>query len=182
MNAPIASASVSNSIVPLGFAGWSSDTKQLMGLGEQHRWRFHVLGSAPLPEEPIRLGDWLIVPAEDDPTPIPARTMARIQAIFAAGIQPKGFVVVHEAPKLLKARVDPGEPNVPRARAEAHMALTPGLTSDALAAFGAAMSAMASVILPMFVFLAAAVVDPILVLVTQEDLWVEVDRWQTEDP
>lgn len=182
MNAPKSIVSVSNSIVPPGFAGWSSDTKQLMVLGEQHRWPFHVLGSAPLPEEPIRLGDWLIVPAEDDPTPIPARTMTRIQAIFAAGLQPKGFVVVHEAPKLLKAPVEPREPNVPQARTVAHITLTPGSTSDALAAFGTAMSSMASVILPMFVFLAAAIVDPILVVVTQEDLWVEVDRWQTEDP
>jgi len=172
-----------HSVVPTTCASLSADTRQVLALGEQRRWPFRVLGTAPLPEEPVQLGGWLLVPAQQDSTPLPARTMTRIQAIFAAGIQPMGFVVVHEAPKLLKAPLESLEPRVSQAPTVTGTTLLPGSTSDALAAVGTAMSTMASIILPMFAFVAAAMLDPLICAVLAPDsAWVEVDRWQTEEP
>ena len=79
----------------------SPETERFMMLGQDHAWNFNVLGQAPMPTEPARIGDWLIVPAYLDSSPLPERTFERLQAIFTAGLRPKGFVVVHEAPLLL---------------------------------------------------------------------------------
>jgi len=74
-----------------------------MELSRTRGWDWPVLGQAPLPSEPVRVGKWLLVPAQDDSSTIPARTLTRIQAIYAAGLRPRGFVLVHEAPLELTA-------------------------------------------------------------------------------
>ena len=83
----------------------SQDARRLTALSQEYGWNFNVLGRGPLPTQPVRAGDWLIIPAHLDSSPIPAGAMQRLQAIFSAGIQPKGFVVVHEAPKLLPSPI-----------------------------------------------------------------------------
>ena len=80
------------------------NTKQFIELGDQIGWDFFVLGQAPFPSDPFQLGDWLVVPAHQDSSLIPPRAYERVQSIYAAGLRPKGFVVVHEAPKLLSTR------------------------------------------------------------------------------
>jgi hypothetical protein len=127
-------------------------------------------------EEPVRLGNWLLMPAQQDSTVIPPRAMSRIRAIFDAGLRPRGFVVVHEAPMFLKAPAAPqAEPKtLPRTIS------SPEGTGDFAAALGKGLSALASVIFPMMMLAAVAVVDPILVAVTEDGHWVEIDRWDTE--
>ncbi len=181
MNTPNAVQSVSNADVERQLFDVPPETMHLVSLGRAHRWDFRVLGKAPLPMEPVRLGDWLLVPAQQDSTPIPQRAMARIQAIFAAGIRPTGFVLVHEAPKLLKAPVVTPE-RTPGQFAEGNgITSVPQSSSDFLTTLGTGMSALASMIFPMFLFVvAAAMADPILVAVTEDNYWIEIDRWYTE--
>ncbi|MDH3943341.1 MAG: hypothetical protein OEV06_04515, partial [Anaerolineae bacterium] len=81
------------------------ETQKILDFGRDQGWQVQPLGRAPLPDQPVHLGRWLIIPAEQDTTPVPARSMERIQALFAAGVRPKGFVVVHEAPPLLPEKV-----------------------------------------------------------------------------
>ena len=169
----------------------SFDTKQLLSLGQQENWRFRVLGRAPMPKEPVRLGDWLLAPVQIDSSPIPARSLARIQAIFAAGIQPQGFVLVHEAPKLLPSPVVMDE------RLQKHSALVSpeqsalrwigaaaGVFTIAIAAvLGFVMVALATmalasiILLPAVLVMGAVVLDPILVIVTSDNYFIEIDRW-----
>ena len=79
----------------------SPHVQEVMDIGHENFWQFAILGYAPMPKEHIRLGDWLVVPAEQDNSEIPDRAMERVQTLFNSGIRPKGFVVVHEAPMLL---------------------------------------------------------------------------------
>ena len=55
------------------------ETQKVIHLGQENGWAFTVLGQAPLPEEQVRLGRWLIVPADQDNTPVPPRSLERIQ-------------------------------------------------------------------------------------------------------
>ena len=80
----------------------STQSGQMVSLGRRNGWGFQHLGYAELPERPVRLQDWLLVPANQDSTPVPPRTLERIKAIYLAGFRPKGFVVVHEAHKSFK--------------------------------------------------------------------------------
>ena len=147
-----------------------------------------------MPEKPVWLGEWILAPAQGDSTAIPVRSLARVQAIFLAGIQPQGFVLVHEAPKLLKAPQDAGSQE-PGTLVERYLgqstikwmtAVGGALVLAVAAAAGlvmvaAAVIALASVLIVPAVLMAAALgVDPILVAVTDDDEWIEIDRWQTE--
>ena len=128
---------------------------QLLALGKANGWHFQNLGKAPVPVEPIHLDDWVLIPAEQDTMPIPSRTKHRIKTVFASGFRPQAWVVIHEAPALLPA------PNYNKPS---------GVLAQVFGLF-----ALGS-ILNMLV-MTAAVVDPILVAITPEYEWIEIDRW-----
>ncbi len=137
--------------------------RQVIAFGRKRGWYFNVLGKAPLPEKPLHLGKWLVLPAEQDNSALPAHAWERIQAIYETGYQPAGWVMVHEAPKLLPA---PQE----EARKKDGRLLGWGLALGGLVALG-------SFLLPA---LSVAMIDPILILVTADMEWIEVDRWFEE--
>ena len=155
----------------------SREAGQLIALGRAHYWPFYIIGRAPMIQEPVRLGDWLLIPAQQDTTVIPPRAMKRIRAIFEAGITPQGFVVVHEAPKLLKAPIAPRiEPKTLPTTIP-----SPQGSVDFAAALETGLSALASLLVPMlYLFVAAALVDPILTCITSDQYWVSIDQWDTE--
>ncbi len=166
----------------------SLQTQALVEFGENMGWDPAILGQAPLPQVPVRVGDWLIVPAEQDSSIVPDRAFKRVQALYAAGIQPKGFVLVHEAPALLAAPAQ-AQPlptwraKLPQARETAAMIAKAGgaLATAAVVATLAVVvvGAVVAVALPA-IALAAVAVDPILIAVTDDDYWIEIDRWDIQ--
>ncbi|MBX3004603.1 MAG: hypothetical protein KF821_02100 [Anaerolineales bacterium] len=160
----------------------SKPTKELMHLSMREGWVFAILGIAPMPNERIRMSKWEIVPAHLDTSEIPARPLTRIQAIFAAGIRPKGFVLVHELPDQLPAGaadIIDGEYTVIKPY---EITLDVGKVIDlglkAVGAMAMATIAVAGVVLPaMFAMGSALLLDPILVAVTEDNVWIEIDRW-----
>ena len=169
----------------------SSETRQLVTLGREHGWDFFVLGQAPMLAEPVRLGDWLLVPVEQDSSHVPVRALERVRAIYAAGLRPQGFVLVHEAPPLLPApdqhQVDAIHfpvlsPEVKSALKAAAgtlgaVAVAVGALAGMAALAVAALSVAAVLALPVMLVAGVALVDPILVAVTEDGYWVEIDRW-----
>lgn len=152
------------------------ETLNLVRFGQRRGWDVVVLGQAPMLIEPIRLKDWLLVPAQEDNSRMPFRAYNRIHALFDRGIRPKGFVVVHEAPLQLPSGVTIKQSPV---YAPIQSDLLP-----ALAAFGkiaaSALTAAATVTgmaLVSTMFVGVALLDPILIAVTKENQWVEIDRW-----
>lgn len=155
------------------------ESRRLLELGQQRGWQFILLGQAPLPERPVRLGYWLIVPAMEDSSEIPDRAMKRIQAIFAAGLRPKGFVLVHEAPKLLPGSISDQDQKfkLPLPDKE-QLAGILGVAVSAIAVISTLIvSSLATLTAGTGLLAAAVLLDPILVAVTEDDLWVEIDRW-----
>ena len=131
---------------------------QLLALGRQRGWAFTHLGNAPLPDCPVYIGDWMLVPAQQDTNPIPKHTQERVKAIYAAGIRPAGWVVVHEAPPLL---ADP----------EIQPSTVPTFWK-----YLAVMGGLAALIVTI-IGVSAMFIDPILVAVTPAGDWIEIDRW-----
>jgi hypothetical protein len=180
---PTLSKSLFGSLFPLV----DTETRAILALGHEQDWEFAILGKAPLPDQPVRLGDWLIIPAHQDSSQVPARALERIQAIYAAGLRPKGFVLVHEATLALPAPegVPYVIPEMPKPRVNRKFIwiaiglLILGLIIlPAVVAFVvAALTATASLAVPAVVVVGAAIVDPILVAVTQDGYWIEIDRW-----
>ena len=136
----------------------ATQTQLLMHIGYKYNWDFVNLGKAPIPEQPVRAGDWLIVSATEDSSRIPRQTMQRIQTIYQEGIRPQHWVVVHEAPLLLSA---PQPEKAKKPRILPYLALLGGLGA----------------LLATTLITTAAVVDPILIAITPEYDWIEIDRW-----
>jgi len=169
----------------------SPQVQQVVTLGRQQGWNCAILGQAPFPSEPVRLGDWLIVPAHQDSSQLPARALERVQAIFGAGLRPKGFVVVHEAPMLLPAPTQNQPDTLRMAALPAHLKSGLKVAGTVLGALGALLvvtlglgilavmviSLAAILIVPATLVVGVTVVDPILVAVTEDGYWIEIDRW-----
>lgn len=154
------------------------DTARLIRYGLSRGWTLAVLGQAPMLEDPVRLEEWLLVPAHEDTSQIPVRALNRVQALFAAGLRPQGFVVVHEAPRALPAGKTVEKPSpLPIGNIEFDAAaLNVGKAIGALAAFATAATGIA---LMSGLALGAVILDPIFIAVTQDNYWIEIDRWNT---
>jgi hypothetical protein len=168
------------------------EADRIVELGEQQGWPFAVLGYAPMPTQPVYIDEWLLVPAMQDSSPIPERAWQRIQAIYAAGIRPQGFVVVHEAPKLLAAsqtapigkirlsRISEGVKTGLRVAGLVLLGLAAisGLISGLLA-LAAVIVSLAGVLLviPLLLVVTFLGLDPILVCVTDNGEWIAIDSW-----
>jgi len=157
-------------------------TRQLLALGREEGWPFRILGQAPMLTEPVRIGDWLMVPALEDSTPLPDSSMERLYAIYAGGIRPQGFVLVHEAPLRLTTPVEEETKSKKMMNLKqiggAVLGLT-ALTGSLIA--GAAIALVGGLlILPAGLIAAAVIVDPILVAVMPDNTWVEIDRWDID--
>ncbi len=163
----------------------SPRVRELMTFGRDRLWDVAVLGQAPMPQEAIRLNNWLIIPAHQDNTEIPDHAMERVQAIFVAGFRPKGFVLVHEAPMMLSA------PETNQTQLRTPWTLNPETTEKVINGLSFGVSAIAklmvgtvtlavvagSLILPGLLLAGAVLIDPILIAVTEDNYWIEIDRW-----
>ncbi len=169
-----------NTLHPLA----ESQALQLLALGERNGWPFQYLGQAPIPTNPIRAGNWLLMPAQQDNSRIPTRTYQRIQAIYAQGLRPKGFVVVHEAPMQLTAPKTKEISQIePRSKTKSYLKVI-GAAALGIGAVAGAAVALVSVLViggvllfPVAMVAGAILIDPILIAVTEDDHWIEIDRW-----
>jgi hypothetical protein len=148
-----------------------SQAQQLLLLGDHMGWHTHVIGRAPMLKEAVRIQDWLLVPAHEDTTAIPARTMRRIHTLFSQGLRPQGFVVVHEAPMQLTAPKPVVEEKPPLEWEGVGKAV--GVIAKVLG-----VMILGSMLLPFGLLAGLVMLDPILVAVTEEGYWIEIDRWQ----
>jgi hypothetical protein len=152
------------------------ETARLISFGVSRGWTLVILGQAPMLQEPIRLKEWLLVPAHEDTSQIPPRALNRVRALYAVGIRPRGFVIVHEAPMALPAGETAQKINpLPIGNIEFEdAAANIGKAIGALAAFAVAATGIA---LMSGLAVGAVMLDPILIAVTQDNYWIEIDRW-----
>jgi hypothetical protein len=157
-------------------------TQQLLALAEMQHWSMQVLGKAPMLKQPMRIQDWLLVPSTMDSTPLPDHAFRRIKTLYEAGIRPQGFVMVHEAPLQLKAPIVQEKPKTDKHQWAKIGGAALGLgaiTGSLVVAVGIAIIG-SLLILPLGLFAAIVLVDPILVAVMPDDTWIEIDRWDIQ--
>jgi hypothetical protein len=138
-------------------------TAALMDFGERSHDKYRLLGKGPLLKESVYAGNCWLVPAEQERAPIPPRAQQRVAAIYQAGLRPAGFILAHEAPRTLPAPLVEPKPQPPKAAVAWRPALAQALSWLLIGTVGAL----------------ALAVDPVLIAVTEEGYWVEIDRWMS---
>ncbi len=198
MNTSTNSLTMSPTFVGKFMAMVNPETRQLMSLGHDNGWDFQPLGRAPMLTEPVHLGEWVLVPAHQDGSVLPDHAMERVQAIYEAGVRPVGFVLAHEVTMLLSAPAqeesEEEEEKVPfiqwpvlidKARSALRVgagvlgtiALGLGIIAG-VAVLAYALAAVAfALLIPAVLVMGVAGIDPILIAVTEDGYWIEIDRW-----
>jgi len=149
----------------------SSQIQGFLALGDFMGWQTQVISKAPMLCAPVRLQEWLLVPAHQDNTPLPSRTIRRIRTIYNQGLRPQGFVVVHEAPMQLPRP----KPIIPK-KAPMEWPSVGRVFGGVAKVLGMLM--LGGMLLPVGLLAGLVMLDPILIAVTQDDYWIEIDRWQ----
>jgi len=158
----------------------SREAMQTLALGETRGWNFHLLGVAQLPLNPVHLEKWLIIPADQDHSVIPPQTFRKIQTLYVEGIKPKGFVVVHEAPRYL-----PSPKHQTTSKSETTSVPSSLGTGVSQSSGVNILSGLGTILIPIAMILGAimfglATIDPILIVVTEAGEWIEIDRWDIQ--
>jgi len=148
-----------------------------LAVANRYGWSFPVLGNAPMPNTPIRLDKWLILPATADTSPLPQSAYRKVETLFREGVRPKGFVIVHEAPMVLPAPVAVPEvtwsaPFKPVSDGSSIMAF--------VETFATGLANLMSAAVPFLLLPGLLLLDPILIAVTEDDTWIEIERWNIE--
>lgn len=171
----------------------SRQTAQVLDLSDRGGWNAQVLGRAPMPEAPIFFRQWWIVPASQDTSVIPQRAMERLKALDVAGIRPRGFVIIHDAPRALPSPA-PRRSSVPETPSKKGLSIPPQVVVAAegvvvgimvlplvmklvVAAVSAVLAALVVPALAVGLVGAALLVDPVLVAVTEDGYWIVIDQW-----
>lgn len=173
----------------------SPQAAELMELSERRNFDFQVLGRAPMLIDSIFTGTWWISPVEkDQAAPIPERAMERVKAVYDSGIRPKGWVIAHEVPGVLTSGKKEEETApwwmewkrgmlslIARPLLLVGIGVSLALIIPIVIGYLIQIAAgvIAALILPLVVLGVAgvALADPVLIAVTEDNYWVEIDRW-----
>lgn len=122
----------------------SYQARQAIAIGRQNHWRFKVTQ---------KRDEWVYETVE-----VPQVGKDRIDALRRAGVRINGFVVGHEAPRLLTA---------PKEEKKHDFKITPVSIPD--------LSWMLELVVTLFF---SALLDPALIVVLEDGTWLEVMNWR----
>ena len=138
----------------------SDQARKAIHIGYDNHWRFRVVGKGEIPKGPIYKDEWVLVPVI-----APEMGKERLNALQASGIRFKGFVIAHEAPRLLSTPA-----SIPKKA---------NFTSDSiLPDAGTLVSHLVAGLIFCFSLLFQAVLlDPALIVILEDETWLEVMTW-----
>ena len=173
----------------------SPEAAALVEFGNRRRWKSQVLGRAEIPNQPVFIGQWWLVPVEQDKSAIPKRACERVRTLYEAGLRPRGFVLAHEAPALLpppdNTQPESRKPLIDLSQLLSRrvilvlggtlmlVLLGPMLLKVLVAVVAGIMTIVFAPLLALGAIGAVALVDPVLIAVTEDGYWVEIDRWMS---
>ena len=141
----------------------SHEARKAIQVGYENHWRFRVVGIGGVPEKSYYRDEWVY-----EPTEAPQSAQDRLDVLKGSGIGIKGFVIAHEAPRLLSA------PATAPKKQDFKNNQTDGIVPDT--------SEVVSKLVQGFVFFLAlifqaALLDPALIVVLEDGTWLEVMTW-----
>src|SRR5687768_14066312 len=139
------------------------EARKAILVGRSNHWRFRVLGQGDMPAESFYKDQWVFEPHTTVPN-IPKEGYPMLDALRRSGVHFKGYVIAHEAPRLLAAPKEAPKPDVKK-------------TPDILPA--TQNFDFFVMLLPLIFELLFRVVllDPALIVVLEDGTWLQVMTW-----
>ncbi len=138
----------------------SYQARQAIQIGRMHHWRFRVVGTGEVPTQPFYKEEWVYVPVKK-----PEMGQDRLQALISRGIRIKGFVIAHEAPRLLSA---------PASKPKNANTTSVGILPETQTVIDNLVSGM---LLFFSLVFQVVLLDPALIVVLDDGTWLEVMSW-----
>lgn len=136
------------------------EARKAVQIGYENHWRFRVVGTGELPKNSYYKDEWVFVPVE-----APQIAHDRLETLKRSGIRFKGFVIAHEAPRVLTAPATiPKKPDFKN--------------KDIVPDVGTMVRDLAMGLLFVFsVVFQAVLLDPALIVILEDGTWLEVMTW-----
>lgn len=139
----------------------SYEARRAIQIGYENHWRFRAVGQGEVPTESFYREEWVF-----EPIKAPQVAQDRIEKLKQSGIRFKGFVIAHEAPRLLSAPA-PKKQDFKNNQ-------TNNILPDVEAFFGALLKGFLFLLTLIF---QVALLDPALIVVLEDGTWLEVMTW-----
>jgi hypothetical protein len=149
----------------------STEVRQVMTIAQEKHWGFRMLKNEHMISSPVYENGWWFVPETDDESIIPTKAIERVEKLKEMGFKIQGVIVAHEAPKLLCPPKTQPKPK-PQPKKVETTEIDLGRVAEI------AGSILVAVVTSLFYFLMMAVtIDPAVIIVLEDQSWVEVYRW-----
>jgi len=138
----------------------TSEARKAIQIGYQNHWRFRVVGRGDVPKNAYYKDEWVFEPINS-----PNVAQDRLKALKQKGICFKGFVIAHEAPRLLTMQT----PKVPKPDFK-NKDILPDLENlvvNVMFGLGYFFSLLFQMVL----------LDPALIVILEDGTWLEVMTW-----
>jgi hypothetical protein len=139
----------------------SYDARRAIQVGYENHWRFRVVGQGQMPEEAYYSDEWVYEPAET-----PQMAHDRLDALKRSGIHMKGFVIAHEAPRLLATPTS--KKHILKNNQDEAIVPDAGKILD---------SFVQGFLFFVAIVFQAALLDPALIVILEDGTWLEVMTW-----
>jgi hypothetical protein len=139
----------------------SNVARKAVRVGYENHWRFRVVGQGEVPKDSFYRDEWVFEPVE-----APQMAQDRLALLKRSGIRFKGFVIAHEAPRLLTAPASK--------KHDSKNNQTKTIVPETSQFFEKLGEALLFFILIIF---QAALLDPALIVVLEDGTWLEVMTW-----
>ena len=151
----------------------SRHATEALAIARKRGMTMRVVGQGDVPLEPFYRDEWWYESVTQEST-IPAEGLRRIKELKKAGVLTKGIVIAHEAPRLLSA--PPTNPHESVRNRDFTGAQTGEIdVQRILSVIGAVLMSVFTVF--GFVLITAIRLDPALIVVLQDDTWLEILTW-----
>lgn len=149
--------------------------RKAIAVGRENHWRFQVIDRDEIPKIPILKSELLFEPV--DKYSIPKDGRERIRAIEFANIRTQGYMIAHEAPRILTAPKPKPKPvpipkPMPKPQVEIDLSgALKAVTGLLVAGFTGVMGLVS--LLGFMVLL----LDPAVIVVLEDGSWIKVMTW-----
>ena len=151
----------------------TDEARYAMEVGREHHYRFRVVGTGGMIDEPVFKNGWWYCPESTTPP----EALGRVNVLVQSGLKLQGFIVAHETSNALPAPKVAPSPKVSAQVKTAPQPTVSTLSSIDLETVVMVALKVAGFLMLMPLMLFGLALDPGVIIVLEDGTWLEVMYW-----